>query len=265
MTGIHVCVSVSHSYSFQYSPTATVIVICIELYTPPIFQLERANRLLTGHDWKDNRKYRQRVDSINPSHQVVAPYAHQLRIILHDQRHLEQFRYLCRTAGLTNPAVVSVEAYSMNFYTPKGKRLYNIEQRLRAFEWPVAFQVEAMIHNGLVNTNDFLNFLYQPICDIVRAYPTSAANILRLFTEALRTHNPHPGQAMLDCLQKICDSERKNTDLSGNLFMCHHVTVTPTRLVLEGPLPMESNRVIREYQDFQHNFIRVDLDRKSVG
>ena len=234
-------------------------VICIEMYTPPIFQRECANRTLTGEHWKDERKFRQRVDSINPSHQVVAPYAHQLRIILHDQRDLEQFRGLCRTAELKNPAVVTVEAYAMNFYTMKGKKLHLIEQRLRAFEWPVAFQIEAMIHNGLVNTDDFLRYLYQPICEVVNAYPDKAANILRLFTEELMTRPPHPGQAMLDCLQRMVDRSPKTTDLFGNLFMSHHVTVTPTRLVLEGPFPMESNRVIREYQNFQENFIRVDF------
>lgn len=55
-------------------------------------------------------------------------------------------------------------------------------------------------------------------------------------------------------------------------FYCHHITFTPTRTILEGPNPTQSNRVIRTYQEidpaFTENFIRVDFrdeDRYDIS
>ncbi|CAG8760962.1 11622_t:CDS:1, partial [Acaulospora colombiana] len=44
-----------------------------------------------------------------------------------------------------------------------------------------------------------------------------------------------------------------------DLFHCHRVMVTPTSLVLQGPLPDETNRVIRKYADYTSNFLRVEF------
>jgi hypothetical protein len=46
---------------------------------------------------------------------------------------------------------------------------------------------------------------------------------------------------------------------SGQIFQCHRVTVTPTSLILTGPLPDETNRVLRKYMDHQSHFIRVEF------
>ena len=35
--------------------------------------------------------------------------------------------------------------------------------------------------------------------------------------------------------------------------------MTPTRFLLEGPYVVQSNRVIRDYEGYEHNFIRVDF------
>jgi RNA-dependent RNA polymerase len=46
---------------------------------------------------------------------------------------------------------------------------------------------------------------------------------------------------------------------TGGTFLCHHVTFTPTRMVLEGPYITQSNRVIRQFPGFEHFFVRVDF------
>jgi hypothetical protein len=48
----------------------------------------------------------------------------------------------------------------------------------------------------------------------------------------------------------------KPTD--GSIYEAYHATVTPTTIVLDGPYPERSNRVIRAYKEENHEaFLRV--------
>lgn len=243
----------------RFSNTLSPSVVCIELLTPPVFQLERFNRTLSGMEWRDNRKYRQRLDSLNAAHAVVAPYAHQMRIILHEQDDLEKFRNLCTVAGISRPILAKVDAFKKGFYT--GQRLHNIRLQLAEFDFVVAFQVEALLRNGLVTTDDLFNFLLNPIKQLCKRDPENAGDLLRLFTDAMRSKNPYPGKQMVETLETVCKRDEKAlaTRLSSGNFACHHVTVTPTRLLLEGPYVIQSNRVIREFEGYQEHFLRVDF------
>ncbi|KAJ3536923.1 hypothetical protein NM688_g6770 [Phlebia brevispora] len=231
--------------------------ICFELMTPPVFQLERFNRTLTGVEWNDTRKYRQRLDSLNEAHKAVSPYAHQMRIILHDQRDLDKFRELCVVAGITRPIFAHVEAFSNNFFT--SKKVYNLQCKLKEFSWPVAFQIEALVRNALVHTHDLYALLLTPIEELCQKYPQNASDTLRLFTEELRTRDNRT--SIIDCWNKVRNKEPKPEapTLRPGDFLCHHVTVTPTRFLLEGPYVIQSNRVIRDYEGYQDNFIRIDF------
>lgn len=230
--------------------------MCFELFTPPVFQVEYFNRTLSGNEKADGRKFRQRLDSLNERHKAVAPYAHQMRLILHDQRDLDKFRELCVTAGISRPILANVEALNKGFYIHK--RLYTLELKIKEFAWPVAFQMEALLRNALVHTEDLLH-LCKPIQDLCEQFPQNASDTLRLFTETLRTKGPR--QTTLDCWAQVCKREPKPEapTLRPGDFLCHHVTITPTRFLLEGPYVVQSNRVIRDYEGYQDNFIRVDF------
>ncbi len=224
-----------------------------------MFQLERFNRELTGRDWNDSRKYRQRLESINASHGAIAPYAHQLRIILHETKDLEDFSYLCTVAGLPRPIKAHMEAFSNGYYA--ARNLHNLYLHFKEFDWRVAFQMEAMLRNGLINTQELLQQLYQPIKDLCSCQPATAADTLRLFTDALRS--PDLRQSKIDRFRQICGRDPSESlsahRLSKGNFLCHHVTITPTRMLLEGPFVIQSNRVIRKYQGYEEHFIRVDF------
>ncbi|KAI0929166.1 hypothetical protein AcW1_006187 [Taiwanofungus camphoratus] len=220
-----------------------------------MLERQRINRELTG-DWRDSRKFRQRIDSLNAAHAVVAPYAHQLRIILHYEQDVDSFANLCRVAGLQPPIRANVEAFSRGFFTPR--KLYNVRTWVRSFNWPVAFQIEALLHNGLLNTEDLLNDLYNPINELYQKHCSIAGDTLRDFTAALRSRDPQ--ESPLQCFNRVHTSlELSPLPLSAGHFACHHVTFTPTRMVLEGPYVIQSNRVIRLYQNHQDHFLRVDF------
>lgn len=231
-------------------------VICFELLTPPVFQMELFNRLLTGDDYQDNRKYRQRLQSLNASHGAIAPYAHHLRVVLHDQRDLAAFSELCATAKIPRPFRTTVDANSNGFYSQR--RLHHLSRQLQQFEWSVAFQIEALLRNGLMNTEELETHFMERIKDLCATQPKSAPETLRMYTEALRTRDPR--QSVRKCFEQVCSRDTPEAPrLNQGLFRCHHVTVTPSRMVLEGPYVIQSNRVIRKYEGYEENFIRVDF------
>ncbi|GJE87096.1 RdRP-domain-containing protein [Phanerochaete sordida] len=230
--------------------------ICFELHVPPVFQLEKFNRTLTGEEWRDERKYRQRLDSIDEVHASVAPYAHQIRIILHHQSDIEKFSELCEVAELCRPFRTSMEAFSNGFFHPS--RIHHLQRVFKEFDWHVAFQLEALLRNGFLNTEDILERFYGLVKQLCVRRPKKAAETLRLFTEAMRSRDPR--ESPEDIYEKVCSrAEPDDVELSPGHFMCHHVTVTPTRMLLEGPYVIQSNRVIRQYRGYEDHFVRVDF------
>lgn len=225
--------------------------------TPPVLEEEDFNRPLIGDDKEDSKKFRRRVGSLHPGHARVAPYAHHLRIVLYRTEDLDEFIRLCAIAELRQPMRVPIEAFKQGFCSHD--QLYKIHVWLKALDWRVAFQLEAILRNGLLNTEDLLTQLYRPINKLYEEHRNITSEVLRFFTEALRSLSPK--ESPLQCFEHI--RARKisitPTRLTPGMFNCHHVCFTPTRLILEGPYVIQSNRVIREWDGYQDNFIRVDF------
>ncbi|KAH9930752.1 RdRP-domain-containing protein [Fomitopsis serialis] len=218
--------------------------VLFELLTPPMLEKQRFNRELTGDDWRDNRKFRQRLSSVNEAHAIVAPYAYHMRVIMHETQDARNFVDLCKIAGLQAPIYAKVDAFTRGFFSPR--QLYQVREWVRQFDWSSAFQIEALLHNGLLHTEDLLVHLKTPIANLYARDHALAADVLRHFTEALRCRDAR-------------ESPVAPLPLPPGYFPCHHVTFTPTRMILEGPYVIQSNRVIRQYPDHQEHFIRVDF------
>ncbi|KAI0373002.1 RdRP-domain-containing protein [Pilatotrama ljubarskyi] len=249
--------------------------VCFDLLTPPMFERERFNRTLTGNDWNDHRKFRQRLDSLTPAHAVVAPYAHHMRVIMHTEADIRKFRELCEVAEVQRPIWANVEAFSRGFFSPK--QLHKFHCWLRQFDWRVAFQIEALLRGGFLNTEDILGSLRPYLEKLYKDMGRRAATVLRNFCEALRTRSPK--DSVMDCFQRAMPEGGKRNNKARKLammnldeveeeaardrdmgkFECHHVTFTPTRVILEGPYVGVSNRVIRQFVGFEDHFIRVDF------
>ncbi|TFK54621.1 RdRP-domain-containing protein [Heliocybe sulcata] len=227
--------------------------ICFDLTIPPTLEREPFNRTRTGDDYRDGREFRYRIGYIDPAHERVAPYAHQVRVVLCQECDLQMFRSLCTIAGLRSPLPASVEASRRDFYSDEA--LTRIYMWLRSMEWTVAFQVEALLHNGLVNAYDLLNDLYQPINQLCKTKGVEAAHYLRQYTEALQTRLA--GESAKACFERV--SVICPYAAPAGHFLCHHVSFTPTRMILEGPYVIQSNRVIRRYEGYDQYFLRVDF------
>lgn len=241
-----------HRTYFLHAP-----VLCFDLVTPPVLEEEDFNRPLIGDERKDNRKFRRRVGSLHPGHARVAPYAHHLRIVLYQSEDLDDFIKQCATAELRRPMRVSIDASSRGFCSPD--RLYKIEVWLKALDWRVAFQLEVILHNALLNTEDLLMQLYHPINELYEKHRDIASEVLRFFTEALQSLPAN--QSPLQCFKNVYARKVSVTPtrLPPGMFNCHHVCFAPTRMILEGPYVIQSNRVIREWDGYQDHFIRIDF------
>ncbi|KAG1792180.1 RNA dependent RNA polymerase-domain-containing protein [Suillus plorans] len=232
--------------------------VCFDLFTPPIIEREDCNRTLTG-TYTDKKNYRERVGAIHPGHEQIAPYAHHIRIILSEDGDLDKFTQFCKIAELRPPiSGVRIEAICQEFFA--SKRLAWVQRWLKSLssDWPVAFQIEALLRNGIANTKELEN-LRPKIDDLIRCHRPSAAAIMRYFM--VKAAARPPGQTINKCFERVVQEKLGNVrpGAPAGRFYCHRVTVTPTRLILEGPNILQSNRVIREYEGYEGNFIRVDF------
>lgn len=254
------------SYCDQAVPYKRCVDVCFDLFTPPVIQKEEIFRSLS--DTGEEGKYRHRVGSLNAGHAVVAPYAHQLRIVLYDTSDhesgdvLRRFEYCCRISSLRPPKQgVTIDANGrQNFFSQK--KLNEIATWLRSAlltsNWRVAFQIEALLHNGVANTAELME-LRPRIEELIHCLGDTAGDIMRRFME--RAANRPPGQRVFECFESVLEKkpQRPRTSPPRGRFFCHHVTFTPTRLLLEGPTIAQSNRVIREYEGYEDHFLRVDF------
>ncbi|KAG1724765.1 RNA dependent RNA polymerase-domain-containing protein [Suillus paluster] len=232
--------------------------ICFDLFTPPIIEREDVNRTLTGTRL-DSQNYRDRIGALHPGHEQIAPYAHHIRIILSEPGDLDKFKQFCRIAELRPPIdSVFIEATRQEFFTSRKLALVQKWLESLSSNWPVAFQIEALLRNGIANTKE-LEDLRPRINELIRRHQPSAAAIMRFFV--IRAASRPPGQTIQTRFEQVLQGRLGNIppEAPPGRFYCHHVTVTPTRLILEGPNIMQSNRVIREYEGYEGNFIRVDF------
>ena len=235
--------------------------ICFDTLTPPVMESIEFHRTMIGDKEIDNKKFKQRIGSLHPVHANVAPYAPHLRVVLfHDPNSdtIKTFMDMCETAGIARSMILQcegknqIEALANGFFDPR--RLHNLHSKLATFEWPVAFQLESLLHNGLLHTGDVEGLLprVEALCNQRRA--NFVGDLLKRYHEALQVRSPR--ESPLKCFERV----HRGFEYSDfKSFRCCHVTFTPTRMILEGPYATESNRVIREYEGYEDHFIRVDF------
>jgi RNA-dependent RNA polymerase len=130
-------------------------------------------------------------------------------------------------------------------------------------DWKNAFQIEAYLRSGLLTTHDILVTLQEPIEQAIHHYGAGAPEFLRLFMVALKTRKADEGLVDLFARTRSNHANIKPLRLAPGHISCHHVIITPSRILLEGPYTTQSNRVIRHYQSHDaslaERFIRVEF------
>ncbi|KAI9446025.1 RdRP-domain-containing protein [Lactarius indigo] len=238
--------------------------IIFDLFAPPNFEQESFNnRAPEGVERKGKFKTRDRISTLNDAHASIAPYAHHLRIVLADPDDLLKFEKVCHIAECEPRPIriARVDALAKKFFAHR--ELYHLRRWIETMDWKNAFQIEAYVRCGLLNTHDLLRSLQKPIQDVIRDYGDEASELLRLFSVELKM--PQLDANPIDCLARVRSEHAtiKPLKLADGHISCHHVIITPSRILLEGPYATQSNRIIRHYQSHDpalvECFIRVEF------
>ncbi|KAI0029218.1 RdRP-domain-containing protein [Vararia minispora EC-137] len=236
--------------------------IIFDLYTPPVFEEKDFNSCSREGIQHHKTRDRGRITALDAAHARVAPYTPHLRVILFRREDLLEFERLCHISQCEpRPLrVTRIDADGCAYVAPKV--LYKAEQWIRTMSWPIAFQIEALLCNGHVHPVELLAELQRPVDDLIKQHGANASELLRIFSAELPQRPPSESAAA--CFSRV-RAERGDIvpmQMKAGWFLCHHVTFTPTRMLLEGPYAAQSNRVIRQYAhapDLLSNFVRVDF------
>nr|GAT54624.1 calcium:hydrogen antiporter [Mycena chlorophos] len=259
--------------------------ICFDTLTPPVLEAIKFHRTLTGDADFDNRRSKIRIGSLEPGHLRVAPYAHQIRLVLYNDPNrdmVDVFAKLCLDSGFPKsmifrlPDRAPLDAVQRNFFA--AKRLHTLEVAFRSMDWPIVFQLEALLHNGLLDTDEIDFFMpkvealrKQKVETLRKQKPeddealakkmasVAVGHFLQEFIKHLGTKSMRESPA--ECFNRLMKTlpNYQPLELQGGAYNCRHVTVTPTRMIFDGPYPVQSNRVIRKYIKHEDDFIRVDF------
>ena len=141
--------------------------------------------------------------------------------------------------------------------------LNHVRRWIKTLDWKNAFQIEGYLRCGLLNTHDLLVTLRQPIDDAIEHYGPEASEFLRLFSVALRMRNLD--EDLSDCFSRVRADHVtiRPLQLPQGHISCHYIIITPSKILVEGPYPTVSNRVIRYYQSHDptlvDRFVRVEF------
>ncbi|KAJ3989755.1 RNA dependent RNA polymerase-domain-containing protein [Lentinula detonsa] len=252
--------------------------IIFDTYTPPIFEEVDFYRATTDNARGDRVRFKRRIGSVehHETHAGVAPFAHTLRLLLPNNNQsdgsdvIDKFRSLCDIAQLnTTIRLAKVEAAGWKFFSGTALRAWTAYTAKH--DWPVAFQLESLLHNGILHTRELMDMSprIEALCekygsdyvgDLLRRYPEFLSDPNRLSAET-------PAQCLERVLSKLIRLKEKTQSSASGIFQCYHAIVTPTRMLLEGPYAGDSNRIIRQYAGYEDHFLRVafsDEDRMRL-
>ncbi|KAF9651464.1 RdRP-domain-containing protein, partial [Thelephora ganbajun] len=245
--------------------------VAFGLHAPPLFQREHYNR----DRGPTAKRYRERLSALNPAHARVAPYVHQVIFYLHEHEAAHKIRDLCQWAGLARPTSMEIEIQSRNLFAQS--QLDRLAKLLSRTDWKVAFQFESLLRNNLLHVGDVVYIHTNRLAPLYKRFEEdkectdphhSVAQILKHLTEQLKSRQQD--ESVSQCIDRVMMAPKKTSFdpivgkmAAGGTFLCHHVTFTPTRLMLEGPYITQSNRVIRQFPGFEHYFVRVDFRDES--
>ncbi|KAF9453025.1 RdRP-domain-containing protein [Macrolepiota fuliginosa MF-IS2] len=241
---------------------------CFDTLVPPVFESFEYHYSQSDDSPKGGKKYKQRIGALSDAHRVIAPFSPHLRLLftrLPDRDTIEKFVEMCKASDISDnliircdlPQVPKIEALSRGLFTRKS--IYCFQQAIRSLPWGVGFQLEGLLFNGLLHTEEVTSFLSQ-VRRLCKAHPRNDSayvdDLLRKYAESLRDRPP--AESPMKCFDRV---ERKYTPpkLTISSFRCRHVTFTPTRMLMEGPYPTQSNRIIRQFAGYEDFFIRVDF------
>ncbi|KAF8760968.1 RdRP protein [Rhizoctonia solani] len=161
-----------------------------------------------------------------------------------------------------------------------GTSIESLQRWIEGKEWKVAFQLSRILMDVLINPEEFASIM--PTIDrLIESLPISQVYAVLLdFIARLevldRGESWEDPPSVSECLERATVTIRhpiapvprlrqtRENNSNGD-FPCLHAIVTPTRVLLEGPVPEQLNRVLRMFPGNWDHFIRVRFTDEEKG
>ena len=217
----------------------------------------------------DGTRSRQRISSIDENHKQISSYVFHLRLGLGDVDDIKLFLNICEKAKLQKPLKMLVTPVRLDLYNA-----VNLETLFSGwyeqFSWSICFYLEGALRDGLLVIDDFQCESWDNISTLIPSYPDEADILIRNFIQDCRLNfwgDNLPHASRLEELGKVFtgaladDTQRANLQLQIKREgrTCRVITFTPTRMLLDGPYPAQSNRILRQWDQYSECFIRVNF------
>ncbi|KAG9008075.1 hypothetical protein FRB94_013732 [Tulasnella sp. JGI-2019a] len=238
--------------------------VVFDLYRAPSFEL---HTIQTRPFQEEEKVYRRPLSFLPGAHQRVAPYASLVvRVECASSHEFQKFKNMSTIANLPSPTNIDTTPVQRQLFSQLALDQFNTWVAGR--EWPIAFQLVAIRDNLLADPVELWELRGQVAMLEQEHGVAKTSEILRLFRARLSTlmwegEDDRGATTVPECLSRakndVSDLHMSLRDQSNNprYFNCYHVTVTPTRIIPDGPYPDQSNRVLRRYAEHTDCFLRV--------
>jgi len=235
---------------------------------PPIFEQEKEDvdqmRAMFDSMMKKptNSPIRDRLVTLDPTRGNVFGYLRVVRVVFSSQFARRDFIDKAGAIGFTTYEG-SHSLLTQGLFDPH--ILDSFQRWLKELSFDVAFQIDGLVSRCRFNPKE-LRKAKRAINAAIGQYGGSVVceciKLLEQLREEEKEHLPADklfDRTLRDMMRDHTERRSRQPYRSKALFWCHRVTVTPTSLVLSGPFPDETNRVLRRYIDHQSNFVRVEF------
>ncbi|KAJ7785716.1 RdRP-domain-containing protein [Mycena metata] len=261
--------------------------VFLQSSSPPHFQ-----RVIVGpFEADDPEPIPERTSSFSDADFDITSRASQgLRLVFESRQDLDTFLVRCRTLHLPEPLTRDIPVVERGIYAPV--KLAALNHSLRFLKFSLAFEVDKAVWEGMlepeeaVSLKDSLIQLWNSTRNEIEC-----AAIFRYFLSTLRVPGLESTKApkrkrrgrtkkqqvlespVVDLRQKLAEAVRayiaelrrpKGRYLpSPAIYQSYHLVLTPSTQILEGPLPDQSNSVLRRFKDHEHRFLRVSFQDEN--
>ncbi|KAL6303669.1 RdRP-domain-containing protein [Sparassis latifolia] len=214
---------------------------------------------------------------------------HSLMLVFNPGSDAEDFVHACRSRLHLDYSLKPRISVRDNLFSPT--ILQDLDKFLSDLQFELAFEVEKTITRSILSALEVLA-MEREIADLQREYGRQASQIFQAFASLIeeggtsgrkrRRHGksvglPEDYQAVLTSLlhqaiQHFVEEQQRprpvlslvlvEATAAAAVYLCYHLILTPTRYILEGPLPDQSNSVLRRFGHHE-SFLRVSFQDEN--
>ncbi|KAJ7480104.1 RdRP-domain-containing protein [Mycena galericulata] len=264
------------------NPSASEHQVFLQSDLPPTFEREKRNILEL-----DIESVPERASSFGDDDVRVTSRASQaLRLVFPTHRDLETFLDRCQDLRLPKPVARDILVAKRNIYSEA--KLVALQSILGALGFSLAFEVEKAVWGGLLEPEEVVSMQDSLLELQQRTQEFETAAIFRYFLTTLRVPGLEsaPSQKrnrrtkrktvvaapLVDLREKLAEAiaayiaelyrPRGRFTPSAAIYQSYNLVLTPSTQILEGPLPDQSNSVLRRFGNHEC-FLRVSFQDEN--